>query len=197
MDFLVTALNNWNPVRRKVNLVYTIKPGSNPLQPKTSKLVSWTVITPGVVSVMLARDSARQVLMHDYLRRGYTGVLLHSDLIWVAYGWLSKTSDLPPLSFPKSQTLAPGAWIFDCQTREFYRNRGLLKEVLQLLIMLAWEGSCDTPLYIASPPDNFPARHAIQTVGFSPCGVLTTWSVGFFGVWQRDSYQPSQFHPPL
>lgn len=195
---LLTPLIERSPVRRRVNLVYRL-PSQAPLARQTSRLVDWTVATPAVIQVMMAQDPRRRTLMLNYLRQGYTGVILHLDLEWVAYGWLARPRDPSPPHVPQGYGPALAQWIFNCCTREPYRNRGLYKEVLYLLAGLAQETPGRVPLYIDTHPGNFPSRRAIRSVGFEASGVLTTWIVGLPGVgwWRWAFYQPQRHHPRL
>ena len=195
---MLQPLIDRSPVRRRVSLVYRL-PAQAALIRKTSLLADWTIATPAVIQVMMAQDTRRGALMLHYLKQGYTGVILHLDLEWAAYGWLRRPYDPPPPHLPQGYGPESAQWIFNCRTREPFRNRGLYKETLYLLAGLAWETPGAAPLYIDTHPANVPSRRAIHSVGFEPSGVLTNWIVRLPGIrWCRWAfYQPQRPHPRL
>lgn len=142
-------------------------------------------------------DPKRLSAFSKFLRRGCLGIVWHNGREWIAYAWMSLPETCAPPHLPQWIRRLPVYWIFFCRTKDKYQGQGLYKASLSLLARWARERDPKAEVYIDTEPYNIPSRRAIEAVGFSPRGIITTWtlrvpklSLVLWGRWDQDAPHP-------
>ncbi|MEM1552538.1 MAG: GNAT family N-acetyltransferase [Candidatus Bathyarchaeia archaeon] len=156
--------------------------------------------------VVPEQDQVRHFFRHDQLRvktfckflaYGYRGIVWYDADEWISYAWMSTPATPGPPHLPHWIKKLPVYWIFCCRTKGRYQGRGLFKASISLLARWAREKDPNAQIYIDTEPNNIPSRRAIESVGFSPVGVITTMNLNLpkvnwvlWGKWDKEASHP-------
>lgn len=149
------------------------------------------------VQYFFRNDSVRVKTFRRFLSQGFRGIVWYVSDEWISYAWISSPETLGPLHLPHWIRKLPVYWIFYCRTREEYQGQGLFKASIILLAQWARNREPDAEVYIDTSPDNIPSRRAINSVGFVPAGIITTWTLNLpkvhlilSGKWDKEAPHP-------
>jgi len=129
------------------------------------------------INVLFAQEEKLRNVFKKFLKNRFIGLAWHSNSEWVSYAWMSTPETLGPIHLPRGIQRLPIYWIFYCRTKVKYQGKGLFKASLTLLVHWVRERDPQAEIYIDTEEGNIPSRRAIKTVGFTPRGIITTWSL--------------------
>jgi RimJ/RimL family protein N-acetyltransferase len=153
-----------------ITLVYKLKPGSVPCP---DPQVQWSWADENNTRRLFANDGRQRIFL-GFLERGFQGVFLSDDDIWIAHCWISTPSTLGPTHLARSIQTLNVYWLLYGRTREEYRGRGHLKETMSLLAYRARTQDPQADVFVDAMIHNIPARRAMLRVGFEPSGMTIT-----------------------
>lgn len=122
-------------------------------------------------------DKNRLKIFLKFQKKGFIGLLLHSQAEWISYTWMTTPySDTPSHLPPWIQSLN-AYWIFYSHTKENYRRQGLFKLSLKLLLNQVHEieKNKQPSVYIDTKVQNIPSRRGISSVGFDESGIMVCY----------------------
>ena len=159
--------------------------------------LNWKWLDQEKASVYFSRESMLRNTFRQFLAKGFVGLVWHMESEWISYAWMSTPETLGPPHLPRWIKRLPVYWIFYCRTKEQYQGRGLYKASISLLTRWARERDPNAQVYIDTSPDNIPSRKAIESVGFTPAGMINTLTLRLpkvnlvlWGRWDRKAIHP-------
>jgi len=154
----------------------------------------WTWLDQEKIDSFFSRDVRIKNTFRDFLAEGFTGLVWHNDGEWASYAWMSLPETDGPPHLSRWIKRLPVYWIFYCRTKEKYQGKGLFKASLSLLVNWVRERDPQAEIYIDTEAGNIPSKRAIEAVGFTPKGIITTWSLRLpklslvlLGRWHQDA----------
>ncbi|MEM2045974.1 MAG: GNAT family N-acetyltransferase [Candidatus Bathyarchaeia archaeon] len=155
------------------------------------------VLDQDQVHYFFRNDQMRVKTFCKFIVHGFRGIVWYEADEWISYAWMSTPVTLGPPHLPRWIKKLPIYWIFYCRTKGRYQGRGLFKASISLLARWAREKDPNAQIYIDTEPNNIPSRRAIESIGFSPVGVITTLNLNLpkvnwvlWGKWDKEASHP-------
>ena len=139
--------------------------------------LNWTYIDVFWLEQLFKNERRLFCRFNEFLKKGFIGIVWYNDNGWASYAWMSLPGTQGP---PHLSSIIGGHyvyWVFYCRTKEDKKGRGLFKASLTMLAGWARARDIKAEVYIDTDPNNIPSRRAIETVGFSPNGIITAWTL--------------------
>lgn len=187
-------------LQRRLLLVYCLSPTTRPgrVRETSSPEVHWTWANVENVHAHFTENPRRDAFL-KFLAKGFTGLILHRDEMWMAYAWMTTPATVGPPHLPRWIGNMNAHWIFYCRTVEAFRGQGLYKLALQVLVNRASERPDATSVMIDTSPGNIASRRAIVSTGFHPKGAILVYQLKIprVGQWIWGTWRSGFVHPPL
>lgn len=158
--------------------------------------IEW--VTRELINTVVESNTRRERFCH-FLDSGYSGLLVHDNESWTAYGWIcTPKSDSVPIQLPDWIGDLDIYWFFFDRTREGDRGEGWHKYLLAERLRAIYEYDLGSSIYIDTDVDNV-SRFSILSSGFDTAGMLRTYSLGYppFDVKKIGRWNWDTAHPPL
>lgn len=164
--------------------------------PRNTATINW--MSNEIIEQMVESEKKKEKFKY-FLNAGYSGLLVHNNGSWIAYGWISKPKSKDvPYQLPDWIGDLDLYWLFYARTKEEYRKNGWHKYVLIERLRAIYSHQPNAAIFTDANEDNV-SRFSMLSAGFEPIGKITSYRFGYpprhiktVGRWNWGSS-----HPPV